>query len=381
MEIAVIPFSPDLHTGAYALWQRCAGIGMSDADSAENIRPYLQRNPGMSFVALDNNIIVGTILCGHDGRRGYIHHLAVDSGYRLRGIARRLVEKSLSALGAHGIQKCHLFIMTDNGPGMRFWETIGWTFRSDLGIMSVNIEPSAASRPPADSARPNRPPGKSSMAVIDLSHPITADMPVYPGTAPPVIEISGTIEKEGFLEKKLTLFSHTGTHADAPAHVIEGAPNLDELPAARFMGRAFLLRLPPNGRKTIARASLQPFETAIAGSEFLLFHTGWCEIWGTEDYFSGYPVLTPEAARWLNRFSLKGVGFDTISADPPDAGDLTIHRILLGNGSVIIENLANLHALPAGHFRFSCFPMPIQQADGAPVRAVAVFNGEDSLCR
>jgi putative acetyltransferase len=112
---------------------------LSSADSQPNIQIYLERNPGLSLLAYDGQTVVGTILCGHDGRRGYIHHLAVLSAYRRKGIGRLLVDKSMAALQSCGIQKCHLLIYHDNASGIEFWERIGWTYRRDIGVVSLII--------------------------------------------------------------------------------------------------------------------------------------------------------------------------------------------------------------------------------------------------
>lgn len=135
----IVPFQIDQYAVVLALWQRCEGVGLSSADARERIQFYLERNPGMSFVALHDTEVVGAILCGHDGRRGYIHHLAVDSHYRRAGIGRSLVEHCLQALQAVGIQKCHLFIFHENDNGRAFWEGIGWTWRQDVRVMSRQV--------------------------------------------------------------------------------------------------------------------------------------------------------------------------------------------------------------------------------------------------
>ena len=145
MSIIFSQFTIDLYEEVLSLWNECDGIGLSDADSRGSIKAYLERNPGMSFVANANDNIVGAILCGHDGRRGYIHHLAVRYAYRRQGIGRKLVEKSLSVLQAIGIQKCHLFIFNNNVGGIEFWENIGWTHRKELNLMSKNIKEILAS--------------------------------------------------------------------------------------------------------------------------------------------------------------------------------------------------------------------------------------------
>lgn len=140
MSITFTEFTIEAYDQVYSLWENCDGIGLSSADSRPAIQKYLERNPGFSLIAYDDDLVVGTILCGHDGRRGYIHHLAVRSDYRCQGIGCLLVDKSLSELQSFGIQKCHLFIFNDNSGGIKFWESIGWTYRQDIGVVSKIIE-------------------------------------------------------------------------------------------------------------------------------------------------------------------------------------------------------------------------------------------------
>jgi len=140
MNLVISPFTLDAYEQVMTLWKESEGIGLSGADSKENIRSYLERNPNMSLVAKDaNDTLVGAVLCGHDGRRGYIHHLAVRSDCRRQGIGQRLVEECLSRLEAAGIQKCHLFIIHDNVSGIEFWKSLGWTPRTDIGVISKDI--------------------------------------------------------------------------------------------------------------------------------------------------------------------------------------------------------------------------------------------------
>lgn len=212
------------------------------------------------------------------------------------------------------------------------------------------------------------------MKLIDLAHPISPKMPVYPGTEPPLFVNAYAIDDTGFAEKKITLYSHTGTHIDAPAHLIKGANTLDMLPIQHFYGNAFLLDFSLMKNRIIGIKELEPHQERIAQAEFLLIHTGWSRYWGTETYFSGYHVLSPEAADWLSRFGLKGVGFDTISADKADSQDFPVHKALLGKDMIIIENLVNLDKLPCEHFMFSCFPLKFEDADGCPVRAVGFID-------
>ena len=207
--------------------------------------------------------------------------------------------------------------------------------------------------------------------LIDLTHPIHEDMPVYPGTEQPVISTGCSIEQDGFLEKKITFYSHTGTHMDAPAHLIKGGKYLDQYDISRFYGSAIVVHLELNGDKSIDLGVLNPVENQLKNTDFLLIHTGWSRYWGTDDYFANFPVLTQEAAEWVAGIGLKGIGLDVISADSADTRTYPIHKILLGSDMVIVENLANLDQLHEGAFEFSCFPLHFQQADGSPIRAVA----------
>jgi ribosomal protein S18 acetylase RimI-like enzyme len=144
---------------ALALWQGCPGIGLSDADSHCGISKYLDRNPGTSFVAFDGEKLVGTILGGHDGRRGFIYHLAVRPNYRHRGIGRRLAEATLAALKAEGIHKVHLFVLDSNTEGIEFWQKLGWILRRDISVISLVLE-RVLSDPPHVTPVTYNPPGR-----------------------------------------------------------------------------------------------------------------------------------------------------------------------------------------------------------------------------
>jgi ribosomal protein S18 acetylase RimI-like enzyme len=125
-----------------ALWQSVDGVGLSDADSREGVGCYLARNPGCSSTAWDGDLLVGAVLCGHDGRRGYIHHLTVRESHRRQGLGKALATRCLDALAAEGIDKCHLFVYVDNTNAAGFWKSIGWTQRVDLHVMSRYTEDS-----------------------------------------------------------------------------------------------------------------------------------------------------------------------------------------------------------------------------------------------
>ncbi len=141
MSVRITEFTIEAYEAALALWQECEGIGLSEADSKERIQSHLERNPGMSFVALDRDTLVGAVLCGHDGRRGTIHHLAVHPSWRRQGIARQLADKCLEVLRAAGIDKCHGFVFDRNAEGIEFWRNAGWTLRDDVRVVSKTLGP------------------------------------------------------------------------------------------------------------------------------------------------------------------------------------------------------------------------------------------------
>lgn len=117
----------------YQLWMSCKNMGFNNLDdSKEGIEKFLRRNPDTSFVAEYDNKIIGIILSGHDGRRGYIYHMSVDECFRKQGIGKQLVEKCLSALKDEGINKVALLVFNRNETGNIFWEKMGFATRNDI---------------------------------------------------------------------------------------------------------------------------------------------------------------------------------------------------------------------------------------------------------
>ncbi|MBN2711562.1 MAG: GNAT family N-acetyltransferase [Planctomycetes bacterium] len=117
------------------LWEETENIAVGESDSRENIERYLARNPGLSLVAIDGEVVVGGILCGHDGRRGFIWHLAVDGNCRGRGVGRELAERCLKSLADEKIEKCYIIVLENNEKGKAFWDRIGWCHASGVRLM------------------------------------------------------------------------------------------------------------------------------------------------------------------------------------------------------------------------------------------------------
>ncbi|WP_172566029.1 GNAT family N-acetyltransferase [Vibrio navarrensis] len=120
------------------LWGQTENLSLKDADSRASIAAYLAKNPGLSFVAIGGQDIVGAVLVGTDGRRGYLQHLAVDLHYRGQKIAQRLVQSATEALAQQGIAKTHLFVLSNNLSAQDFYLKLGWQARDEIRMFSFN---------------------------------------------------------------------------------------------------------------------------------------------------------------------------------------------------------------------------------------------------
>jgi ribosomal protein S18 acetylase RimI-like enzyme len=141
-----------------ALWAGVPGLGvhLGDADARDRIKRYLARNPGLSFVAYCQGKLVGAILCGHDGRRGILYHLAVLPEYRRLGTGRKLVNHCLKALAQAGIGKCYIFVFSNNTKARSFWKRIGWSKYEGLDAMYRFVKPPPTTRAHTRRRIPNR---------------------------------------------------------------------------------------------------------------------------------------------------------------------------------------------------------------------------------
>ncbi len=208
------------------------------------------------------------------------------------------------------------------------------------------------------------------MQIYDLSHTLDQNMQVYPGTPQPDIRQIAFLKNDGFRETRICLTSHTGTHIDAPYHMIENGKKLELLLPEAFAGSAAVIKVPA-GEKHIGRETILNAGIDIEDTDFMLFCTGWSKYWGKNKYFRDFPVLSADALELLISLDLKGVGFDTISPDEAEGNDWPVHQALLGNDKIIIENLKFPEGVPATG-NFFCFPLPYRDADGSPVRAVLI---------
>ncbi|HYE81617.1 MAG TPA: cyclase family protein [Clostridia bacterium] len=214
------------------------------------------------------------------------------------------------------------------------------------------------------------------MKVIDLTHTISENMPVYPGTEGPKLAVANTYEKHGFKETLLTMFSHTGTHMDSPAHLFPQRTTLDSFPVEQFIGKGLVIDC-SNLREgqRIDIGYIEAVKEKADQAEFILFRTGWDSRWGTSSYFGEYPYITEEVAEYLIRSRKKGVGLDVIGIDPVSDENLTIHKKLLyGSEIVVVENLTRLGEIGNDLFTFCALPIKYDNSDGAPIRAIAILH-------
>jgi len=212
--------------------------------------------------------------------------------------------------------------------------------------------------------------------VVDLTMEIRTGTPVFPGYPVPVVHTWTTIKEHGYYSNLLIFVEHTATHVDSPAHFIEGAPTIDEVPPERFMGLGIVLdasHLPPKGKITaeFIDSKLKELGVEVGPGYVVLFYTGYDSKAGTPEWFN-HPGLDESGARYLAEKGVNAVGIDAPSIDhEPFPG----HRILLPKGIVIYENLTNLRELlGVRRFHFIGLPLKIFKGSASPVRAVAIVE-------
>lgn len=199
--------------------------------------------------------------------------------------------------------------------------------------------------------------------LIDLSVQLNADTPVFPGDPELVILAAGSFEKEGYLGHGLSMGTHSGTHIDAPAHMIEGSKTLDEFPVDRFVGPGRYIPLTDN------RFDLGVVRAAgIQAGDIVIFNTGMSTKYYERAYFTDFPVMSEAVAQYLVECGVKMLGVDACSVDNSPA--FPVHKILSGSDILILENLTNLDQLSDTEFTVTALPIKLN-LDGAPARVIA----------
>jgi len=200
--------------------------------------------------------------------------------------------------------------------------------------------------------------------IIDLSMPVNENTVVFPGDARPVFEQAGTLETVGFVDHVIHINNHLGTHIDAPDHMLDKGMLLSDYPIDRFVRQAVCIDA--KGKSALTPALLEGVK--IRPGDAVLFYTGMGDNYQSETYAAEYPKIEPELANLLVERGVKLVGVDMISFDHDEP--YPIHKALLDNDVLLIENLINLDKVAGQYFRLSALPIRLE-LHAAPARVIA----------
>jgi arylformamidase len=208
---------------------------------------------------------------------------------------------------------------------------------------------------------------------VDLTHAFGNGMPVFPGLPDPAFEPIANVEDDGYAMTSYRMLNHIGTHVDAPAHQIAGGDTLDEIGLERLVTDAVTIDVShrdPHGPVTLAE--LEPHLDRVQAGDIVLFYSNNARNYGTDAYWTGWSYPDADAARALIERGVSAVGFDGPSADPVDSTTMDLHRVWLGAGRMILENVNNLDQLPL-RAQIVVAPMKVAGANGAPTRIIALL--------
>ena len=214
------------------------------------------------------------------------------------------------------------------------------------------------------------------MPLVDLSFPLRHGQLNFPFDPKISVIPHNTIASIGYNMTQISLATHQGTHLDAPFHFYDDGKTIDQMPLEQFYGPATLVDLAPGGHleagTPLTVEMFAPHADAFVPGARIIYRTGWDRMFGNPAYFSDFPTLTLDAARWMAGRRIGMLGMDTPT---PSTDWKACHLILLAAGVevLIVEGLTHLEKLPR-HFTFIGFPLNIAGRDGSPIRAVAVVD-------
>jgi arylformamidase len=209
--------------------------------------------------------------------------------------------------------------------------------------------------------------------IIDLTQAMANGMPVMTGIMPPQFHDLASVATDGYAMSQYTFINHTGTHVDAPAHQIAGGATLDDIPLDRLVTSALTIDLSGLEPGPVGLADVDGTLSDVQLGDLVLFRSDNARNWGTEAYWHGWCYPDASLAQELIDRGVSGVGFDGPSADPVDSEDYPLHRLWLGAGKIIIENLASLAEMPA-RCRIVVAPLKVRGANGGPARVLALVE-------
>ena len=208
--------------------------------------------------------------------------------------------------------------------------------------------------------------------IVDLSHLLTENTPVYPGDPVPNFSVATTIENQGYNLFNVMLGSQTGSHVDAPYHFSNQGATIDRMDLKYFMGRGVIIDVThKKSREEITLAEVASHKDEIEKAEIVLFKTNWYKKAGTGEFYD-HPYLSTEAGNYLISKGILTVGIDAINLDFTGGTKFPIHDLYAGAGGIIAENLANLDSVDFDSPFIIFLPLKLAGCDGSPVRAVAI---------
>lgn len=200
--------------------------------------------------------------------------------------------------------------------------------------------------------------------LIDLSVTLNKATPVYPGDPKITTKPMGILDKDGYADTLVSFGNHNGTHVDAPSHMVKNGKTLDKFPLDKFIGEGVYIKIGKSFEFDLIK------KTSIKKDSIVLFDTEMERSYGSSKYFNNYPAITEEIANFLVGKRIKMVGVNMCSSDHEP---FPIHKILLKNEILIIENLTNLSKLKGKKFTVFAFPLKFE-IDGSPARVIAQTN-------
>jgi arylformamidase len=210
------------------------------------------------------------------------------------------------------------------------------------------------------------------MRIVDLTHAYSDEMAVYPGLPQPSFRPIAQVEHDGYAMTEYHLLNHIGTHVDAPAHQIAGGDTLDEIPLERLVTEAVTIDVSQREHGEIPLVELEPHLEKVRDGDLVFLYSDNARNYGTDAYWTGWSYPDAEAAKALIARGISGIGFDGPSCDPVDTTTFDLHRVWLGAGRLILENVANLDQLPE-RAQVVVAPMKVRAANGGPARIFALL--------
>lgn len=216
------------------------------------------------------------------------------------------------------------------------------------------------------------------MKIYDLSYEIYCGMPVFPGTPPVDMKVSHTIEKDNYILGQAILNTHAGTHTDAPKHFLPEAPGLEGININAYIGNALIVNCSgKKAKEAITVDDMKPYAQRIINGSRIIIKTGWSKFYKDKSYYTDYPVISLELAKWVVERGVILLGVEPPSLNP--AQYIEVHQTLLKGGVAIIEGLTNLEQLESDEIFFVGLPICFKGADGFPVRAIGIDFSINSL--